>query len=73
MEKYSAICEDFTKTWINSRHVLKPTAESDLLAALTTAVAGLSTTECTGCTARVSQDQACRKEEYESHEYGRVL
>jgi hypothetical protein len=73
MEKHSAICEDFTKTWINTRHVLKSTAESDLLAALTTAVTGLSTTECAGCTPRVSQDQACRKEEYEPHEYGRVL
>ena len=73
MEEHSAICEDFTKTWINTRYVLESATESDLLAALTTAVTGASTTECTGCAPRVSQDQAYRKEEYEPHEYGRIL
>jgi YesN/AraC family two-component response regulator len=54
MEEHSAICEDFTKTGINPRYVLKPTAQSDLLAALTTVVAGISTAKCTGSTIRVS-------------------
>lgn len=54
MEEHSAICEDFTKTGINTRYVLKPTAQSDLLAALITAITGSSAAECTGSTPRVS-------------------
>ena len=74
MEEHSAIYENLTETRLNSRYVLKSTAQSDLLAALTTAaVTGSSTSECTGSTSRLSQDQAVRKEEYEPHKYGRFF